>query len=208
MPNNATHASRKERERLQRRAEILDVALELLAESGYHDVTMREIAARTEFATGTLYNFFDSKEALYAEVVKTFGQKILSAIMTSLRTGSDEREAISNYIHAVITVLMEKAPAVQLYYRGAHGLPKQLIDPDGEITQLREAGLQGIAAIIASGMEKGVFRGLNPRQAAVCLSGIMESVIATNVSDPEGLSAEEMVTCVEGLFFHGILTAD
>ncbi|NCC26054.1 MAG: TetR/AcrR family transcriptional regulator, partial [Deltaproteobacteria bacterium] len=57
--------TRRERERLRQRQDILAGALALFAEKGYHNVSMQEIAERTEFATGTLYKFFPSKEDLY-----------------------------------------------------------------------------------------------------------------------------------------------
>lgn len=55
--------SRKEREQLQRRAEILQAALELFSQKGYHNVSMHEIAARAEFAVGTLYKFFKIRKS-------------------------------------------------------------------------------------------------------------------------------------------------
>jgi len=50
--------SRKEREKLWRRGQILETALDLFSENEYHNVSMREIARKAEFATGTLYKFF------------------------------------------------------------------------------------------------------------------------------------------------------
>ena len=56
--------SRKQRERLRHRQEILDMALKLFSERGFHNVSMQQIAEASEFAVGTLYNFFQSKEML------------------------------------------------------------------------------------------------------------------------------------------------
>ncbi|OPX36689.1 MAG: hypothetical protein B1H13_14035 [Desulfobacteraceae bacterium 4484_190.3] len=56
---------RKTREFLRHRAEILDVALELFSEKGFHNVTMQEISRKSEFSVGTLYKFFPNKEELY-----------------------------------------------------------------------------------------------------------------------------------------------
>ncbi|RPJ04344.1 MAG: TetR/AcrR family transcriptional regulator, partial [Deltaproteobacteria bacterium] len=46
---------RREREKLRQRHEVLDVALRLFSEKGYHNVSMHEIAKEAEFAIGTLY---------------------------------------------------------------------------------------------------------------------------------------------------------
>ena len=58
-----TQLSRKERERLIRRQEILDAGLALFSEKGFHNVSMNEIAQKAEFAIGTLYKFFENKES-------------------------------------------------------------------------------------------------------------------------------------------------
>ena len=50
--------SRREREKLRHRKEMLDAALKLFSEKGFHNVSMHEIAQKAEFAIGTLYKFF------------------------------------------------------------------------------------------------------------------------------------------------------
>ncbi len=56
--------SRRERERLQREALILDTAGQLLTEHGYLGLTMDSIAEAVEYSKGTLYNHFRTKEDL------------------------------------------------------------------------------------------------------------------------------------------------
>ncbi len=57
---------RKERERLMRRSEILAAAFNVFGEKGFDRATLDEIAERAEFGKGTLYNYFSSKEDLFA----------------------------------------------------------------------------------------------------------------------------------------------
>ncbi|MEL6769460.1 MAG: TetR/AcrR family transcriptional regulator [Bacteroidota bacterium] len=60
--------SRRERERLARRAAMLDAATALFAEKGYASATLDEVAERAEFGKGTLYNYFPGgkEELLFA----------------------------------------------------------------------------------------------------------------------------------------------
>jgi len=57
--------SRKEREYRTRREEILKAAESAFAQKGFHNSTVAEIAKESEFAIGTIYQFFKNKEELY-----------------------------------------------------------------------------------------------------------------------------------------------
>ena len=56
-PRSLKDRQREERERL-----ILEAAEELLAEKGYHEMSIDEIAARVGVSKGTVYLHFSSKE--------------------------------------------------------------------------------------------------------------------------------------------------
>jgi AcrR family transcriptional regulator len=55
---------RREREREEIRARILDAARELFATEGYEHVTMRRIAEAIEYSPTTIYNHFEDKDDL------------------------------------------------------------------------------------------------------------------------------------------------
>ena len=61
-------AARRERERTARREAILDAAQELVAEQGYAGMRMDSVAEAVELSKGTLYLYFENKDALCAAV--------------------------------------------------------------------------------------------------------------------------------------------
>jgi AcrR family transcriptional regulator len=63
-------AERIERERLEKRARILDAARELFVERGVEAVTLREIAQRIEYSTTAIYVHFKDKAALVEAMVQ------------------------------------------------------------------------------------------------------------------------------------------
>ena len=63
-----TH-ERREREKEQRRRDILDAARQCFWKQGYTQATMPQIARAAELAPGTLYLYFPSKSALYVELL-------------------------------------------------------------------------------------------------------------------------------------------
>lgn len=62
-------SDRRQREKEQRRTEILDAAERLFFTKSYEEVSMDGIARDVELNKATLYLYFDNKEALYAAIV-------------------------------------------------------------------------------------------------------------------------------------------
>ena len=62
-------SDRRQREKEQRRSEIIDAAERLFFSHGYEDVSMDEIANEVELNKATLYLYFKNKEALFAAIV-------------------------------------------------------------------------------------------------------------------------------------------
>jgi len=76
--------SRRDRERLLRRSEILSASKILFAEKGYSEATLTEIASRAEFGKGTIYNYFPGgKEEILVAVFDQLYESLLKIISES-----------------------------------------------------------------------------------------------------------------------------
>lgn len=64
----ATH-DRREQERTRRKNDILMSARAVFAQDGFHRATVDQIAQRAEVAKGTIYLYFETKEAILADLV-------------------------------------------------------------------------------------------------------------------------------------------
>ncbi len=60
---------RKEREKQQRKNDIIDAAERLFFKHGFENVSMDQIARESELAKGTLYLYFKSREDLHYSIV-------------------------------------------------------------------------------------------------------------------------------------------
>jgi AcrR family transcriptional regulator len=79
---------RKEREKEQRREEILDAAQRVFFEKGLSNATMDEIAETAELSKGTLYLYYKSKEDLYLAVMMR-GMEILLEMLSEIAMSND-----------------------------------------------------------------------------------------------------------------------
>ena len=168
--------SRKEREKLQHKEEIMTVALRLFSDRGFHNVSMQEIAEESEFAIGTLYKFFKSKESLFAALMGSCARKISDILMPILEEDVDERQRISNYIKAHEQIVADHVPSIRLYL--SQNLSSALTvrsDVGPKTDGIREAIHQKLSDIFKSGIRKGIFKDIDPRMAVLSLFAMLES---------------------------------
>src|SRR5271157_4986746 len=78
---------RKEREKEQRRENILDAAQRVFFEKGLATATMDDIAETAELSKGTLYLYYKSKEDLYLTVLMR-GMELLYDVFNEVATGA------------------------------------------------------------------------------------------------------------------------
>jgi AcrR family transcriptional regulator len=75
-----TRPSYAERRKLQLREEIIDAAIDVFAESGYHDAGVADIAKRVGIGHSTFYRHFENKRAILDEVVNTVIERFMAAL--------------------------------------------------------------------------------------------------------------------------------
>src|SRR5215468_10034658 len=63
-----------------RRQAILDAALDVFAERWFEEARLDDVAAQAGVAKGTLYLYFDDKEALFEEVVRSTAAPIVERL--------------------------------------------------------------------------------------------------------------------------------
>jgi len=71
--------TRRERERDRRRNEIIDAASRVFAARGYSVATMDAIASEAELSKGTLYLYFENKEALFLANASRMASQVLAS---------------------------------------------------------------------------------------------------------------------------------
>ena len=69
MCDSISTRSRREREKLKRRNDIIEAAEKRFFEKGFDEVTMDDIAGNLELSKATLYLYFKNKQSLYFSVV-------------------------------------------------------------------------------------------------------------------------------------------
>lgn len=201
--------SRKEREKLYHKSEIIRAALILFSKKSFHDVSMQEIAEKSEFSVGTLYNFFENKDSLFSELIRSCAQKIHDTLIPIFEETEDDKTKISKYIKAHKQIANENARIIRMYllqYPNSFLTIKPEIDPVADA--LRDKIQSKLSDVLKSGISKGLFKDVNPNISALLLLAQLESVTLQHVMYQDKTSIEDAISIIEELFMDGILKKD
>jgi len=181
MNENVTEQTlcRRERERLAHRREILEAAERVFVRKGYHGATVEEIAHEADFAVGTLYNFFDGKEHMYAEVVKKLADEFFGVLGERVLSKQDPSEAIAALIELRLTHFEEHRGFFRVFFEA---MPGSRLDPSrafpDTIAPLYDRYIESVSSIFARGVRAGAFDRLDPLYLALCLEGVTNAFTA------------------------------
>jgi AcrR family transcriptional regulator len=101
-------AARAERRRTERREAILVAAQRVFRDKGYHSASVHDIIDEARIARGTFYLYFDSKQAVFSELVDEFLRVIRGQVRRiSLEPGDEAPldQLRANFRRVVATVL-------------------------------------------------------------------------------------------------------
>jgi AcrR family transcriptional regulator len=150
------------------RAEVFAAAAELFSSRGFDGVGVDDIAHAARLNKAMIYYHFESKHALYREVV----QEMLRAVGTIATEAADRPEPADIRLSAFIAGLIQMAaqrpwfPPLMLR-EIAEGAPR--LDPD--TFALMKTVFMAFARILGDGQQTGVFRPINAVLAYMSVLG-------------------------------------
>ena len=84
------------------RGDIMQAALELIAERGFHGAPMAAIAEKANVAVGTIYRYFESKDALINELHRELEEKMRATLQEGYPIERPLREKFLNLIREIL----------------------------------------------------------------------------------------------------------
>nr|WP_246195415.1 TetR/AcrR family transcriptional regulator [Halopolyspora algeriensis] len=99
----------------ERRAELLAIAADLFATSGFQGTTVREIADTAGILSGSLYHHFDSKDSMVDEILREFLEYQQKAYDDVLRDSPDARTAIAELVRCSFRAIHRYRAAVAIF---------------------------------------------------------------------------------------------
>jgi AcrR family transcriptional regulator len=89
-------------EHKEKRDVVMQAAMELVGEHGFHGSPMADIAERAGVAAGTIYRFFDSKDTLIKEIYASLEGQILGTVGEGYPAAQPVRERFLHITRALV----------------------------------------------------------------------------------------------------------
>jgi TetR/AcrR family transcriptional regulator, cholesterol catabolism regulator len=104
---------------------ILEVAIELFSEIGYHATSVAEIGVRTDLQPGALYYHIKSKEGLLWEILRRYTEEALAGARRVVATDDGPVTKLEQLIDVHVAIIVKHRREVLIQLRDADALNEQ-----------------------------------------------------------------------------------
>jgi len=194
-------ASRREREKAQRRDDILRAARDVFFTRGFHAATVDDVAVEAEVSKGTVYLYFDTKETILAHLLLE-GLDMLVAELEAAYA-ADQRLSAHTRLRRMADAYLKFFQQNPEYYRLLmafdRGQFQASIDPGvyQEVHARSLHGIQWLERAVIQAQTEGLIAVESPREAAGVLWAGLNGVLVL-LSHP--LRAEIVATDLNSLY--------
>ena len=182
MPKVVDHAAR--------RAEILARCFDLFAEQGYAALTMRSIARALGVSTGSLYYYFESKEQIFAEMVRhSSAQNValaLAEIPADAATAAERLAGLARFVSRNADTLQKVIQIVVEYARQQEG-------------PLDAALLQATLGVYRTAIADQLGLSSDPGEGAGVVLSLLLGALLQHHLDPASVDLERQVQAIAAL---------
>lgn len=197
--------SRKEREHRAHREEILSTAEKVFAAKGFFPTTMSDIAREAEFGTGTLYNYFKSKEELYFTLIEEKVEKMNHLIKNKFSQKVSAIERIKGALALQFEFVERNQDFFRIYISEWNRFEWTVKDELAKgVHENMVAYINILSEVIRQGIKKEEFRPINPKDLAHALVGIVNSFIFEWMISRESYPLISKLDTVLEIFLGGV----
>jgi TetR/AcrR family transcriptional regulator len=193
---------RREQRRLQHqdlsRAQLLDAAEQVFGRKGFHETTLKEVAELAGFSVGSVYSFFENKDALFRQVYLRRADQFMPALRDVLAGDGTAQQVLHDVVTFQVQFFRDHPHFGRLYlFHSSHAFASDADPPlDPAILANFEEAMELQSNLFARGQDDGVVRAGDPAVLSRLFSGVVaayqEMDPAVTSDDPAAVSTERL----------------
>ncbi|MBN2225237.1 MAG: TetR/AcrR family transcriptional regulator [Deltaproteobacteria bacterium] len=196
--------TRRERENIRRRDEMMAAAARLFADRGYVRTTMAEIAKRAEFALGTIYQSFRTKEDVYFSILSEKSDELIAILDREELKAFPPDAALERAVRIVLEFFEQNIDFFRIYITDWGTFEANLTGDYRRILKEKyDRFLAFFTGIIQRGVAGGVLKPYDAVETAYVLVGILSAYIFQWSVEPKTAPFVEKTEMIVRLFLEG-----
>jgi len=186
-----------------RREQIVGAATRVFAEKGFRRATTREVAREAGVSEGTIYNYFEDKDAILMAILDGLNETERRAEDFEEGMATDFRGFLEQYLRRRVTLFWENREVFRVV------LSEMLVNAELRERYLREVVEPTMRIAVEnfrSRMEQGEVRRTDAPLAMRSVAGAVLGILVLGLLGDEevGMRSDEVPDVLAGLLIHGL----
>lgn len=175
--------NKREAQRNQRRQQILECALDMIITGGYAAMTIRGIAEKLNISTGLFFNYFETKEQVYEELIR-IGLSGPEAVLGMNEVGVEPIELFERMTASVFEGLRLNMFNGKMFLLMGHAIRSQA-EPEGVKKLLEHFDpVTPLVEVVLKGQELGQIKSGNPLALILAYWGSVQGIAESFAMSP------------------------
>jgi AcrR family transcriptional regulator len=191
-----SNLNRYQRRKEKTKHELLAAARKVLAEKGYHNAKIIDIAAAADIGVGTFYLYYPTKDALFLELIEETARALKEDIEAARSTVESAVEKLRAANRAFFHFAQKNRDLLKIIF--GHGNTFNEL-----LRQVYAMFVADAADRVTEGVSRTEFRPLPPYVVANALVGMAAQVVSWWIEQEEP-SAEAMAETMTDFILHGL----
>jgi len=190
--------------REERKTQILTAATKVFTKHGFSEARMDDIVAESGLSKGTLYWYFDSKDAIIISILDQVFNWETAHIRDLLEKEDSAQKKMELFFESSIKDLERMKPLMPIFF-DFWSLSVRKKNINRAIKHYYQRFLNLIEPIIQQGIDQGEFRPVDASAAAVAIGALFEGTILFLIYFPDTTDIEKQFRFNITLALEGLL---
>jgi AcrR family transcriptional regulator len=187
----------------ERRGQIIEAAVKVFSQLGFHEARMDDIAAQAELSKGALYWYFKSKDDILTAILDQFFNQEVGGLAAFLEEDTPVTERLLRYNQLALADTLQFTSLVSITFEFYALAGRQ----EGVREKLktyfeRYRGL--VRDLIQQGIDSGEFRPVDANVIAVAIMAFYEGLVLLMAVNPEQVDWKVTSENTLGMLLDGI----
>lgn len=183
-----------------RKQSICDAAMRVVGRKGLHNVTVQDIAAEAGVAKGTIYLYFDSREAIIAYAKELAMEELRGKLAAACKSCRTFREKLERRVRTQLEHFDENRDFFRMYLA--------ISEPSGEKRLRKEpsycAFIEQLESILREAMKSGEVRRFPLNRLAEAMTSVVRDITLNRIIEKDPPPIDDDVAFAVDVLLRGI----